>query len=207
MIWRKYGYLLDYRDCFQIMQTHVNDIIYNSHEDVVLVLEHKDVYTIGTSGHLTDVMHEVDNIDIMYTNRGGQVTYHGPGQLVIYPMLNLNHKKMDVRWYVNSLSEVIINLCKHFGLNGFYNPANVGVWVHVKNDLPKKIASIGIRVKKWVTYHGVAINICPDMTKFNGINPCGLNANNMTSFAKLGIDAEINLINDILRHEFYKVFI
>lgn len=204
--WNTYEHPVEYTQAIKDMNSKVEGVIAGTQEECVFLLEHEDVYTIGTSGNSMDIL-KPGATRIINTDRGGQITYHGKGQRVIYPILNLAFRKKDIRWYVNSLSDIVIALCKHFNLDAFYDAKNVGVWVQTQNNLPKKIASIGIRIKKWVTYHGVAININPDMAKFANIRPCGLDANLVTSFDELGIKTDYNLIDEILRYEFYKTLI
>lgn len=204
IIWRELGIELDYQNTIMFMEQIVDGVINHVMPEQVLILEHCDTYTAGS---MFQNINLEQKIEIIQTNRGGGITYHGPGQLVIYPILDLAKRSMDIRMYIMSLCGVVINFCRHFGINAFYDDMLAGVWVMAPGQIRKKIASIGIRVQKWVTYHGIAVNISTDLSKFAAINPCGLNATQITSLEALGISNDSKLMNQILKTEFYKIFI
>ncbi|MEL6438808.1 MAG: lipoyl(octanoyl) transferase LipB [Cyanobacteria bacterium J06621_8] len=140
-------------------------------EDILILLEHPAVYTLGTGSSLDFLKFEPhsEQYELYRIERGGEVTYHCPGQLVGYPILNLRHYKQDLHWYLRQLETVIINTVANYGLNAYQIPDLTGVWLE-----GKKIAALGIKVRRWITMHGFALNVCPDMRGFSRIVPCGI---------------------------------
>ncbi|MEM8672564.1 MAG: lipoyl(octanoyl) transferase LipB [Cyanobacteria bacterium P01_G01_bin.67] len=140
-------------------------------EDVLLLLEHPEVYTLGTGSTLDFLKFDpqVEQFEIHRIERGGEVTYHCPGQLVGYPILNLRYYQQDLHWYLRQLEAVIINAIANYGLKAYRIPDLTGVWLE-----GKKIAAIGIKVRRWITMHGFAVNVCPDLSGFERIIPCGI---------------------------------
>lgn len=189
----------------QTAQEKALDDVITGHEEVLFLNELDDVYTAGTSANAaTDYFNK--NIPLVETGRGGQITYHGPGQIVAYPIIDLKTREQDLKKYISDLQDWIINTLDHFNIKGF-KTEDVGVWV--KDDLGniKKIAAIGIRVRKWVTFHGIALNVNPDLEKFNGIIPCGISTHGVTSMAKiLKKDIYNQQVEDVLINEFKKIF-
>ncbi|NCO33694.1 MAG: lipoyl(octanoyl) transferase [Armatimonadetes bacterium CG2_30_59_28] len=162
-------------------------------DDLLLLLEHPPVITIGRSGGLDHILISYDDlarqgVQIVETNRGGNITYHGPGQLVGYPILSLENLRKDAHWYLRSLESVLMETVKRFGIPGERTKGRTGVWVN-----GEKIASIGVAIRHWVTMHGFALNIAPDLRHFDWINPCGYDDAVMTSFAKLRSAEEAEL--------------
>ena len=151
-------------------------------EEYLLAGEHAPIYTLGTSAKITDVHNHA--IPAVKTGRGGQVTYHGPGQLVVYPILNLGGRKRDIRAYVCTLQTLLRETLADYGIHS-YCTDDIGVWVDAGGK-PHKIAAIGVRVRKWVTFHGFALNVNPDLEHFKGITPCGISDKGITSMAALG---------------------
>ena len=147
------------------------------------------------------------SIPLVYTGRGGKLTYHGEGQRVIYPILDLSSegRQKDLRLYIRMLEEWIIKSLLHLGVRAFTIDGMVGIWVQ-DNGLPAKIASIGVRVKKWVTYHGIAVNISTDLSMFSSITPCGLTDARMISLKKLGVNVTLNEFDSIIKEEFVNIF-
>ena len=163
-----------YSDAIMQMEKRVNDIINDYADELIWFLEHPSVITGGTSAKADDLLNK-DLFPVHMTGRGGQYTYHGPGQQVVYLMLNLEKRKMmDIKKYVLMLENWIISCLKKFSIEGYIRKGRIGVWVPTSKTQEDKIAAIGVRVKKWVTYHGIALNICPDLSHFNVINPCGI---------------------------------
>ncbi len=154
----------------------------HSHPDVLLAVEHDPVYTLGRGAKLHHLRFELDTppLPIHRVERGGEVTYHGPGQAVVYPVLNLSRHKQDLRWYVTLLEDVIIATLAHWGLLGHRMPSLPGVWVN-----NAKVAQVGIAASKWHTCHGIAVNVNPDMTHFHHIVPCGISEHPVTSLHAL----------------------
>ncbi len=152
--------------------------------DVLVLVEHEPVITLGRAGHESNIVASPDRlrelgVEVRRVERGGDVTYHGPGQLVGYPILDLRDHRQDVGWYVRSLEEVLIRTLGDFGIEAQREPENVGVWVD-----GKKIAAIGARIEEWVTYHGFALNVDPDLSHFDLIVPCGIPDRRVTSMAQ-----------------------
>ncbi|MCC8417722.1 MAG: lipoyl(octanoyl) transferase LipB [Rickettsia endosymbiont of Bryobia graminum] len=198
--------LLKYQDAAIIMENKVNDVINNPTEETIYLVEHQDVYTAGTSHKDYELLNS-RHIPVVYTGRGGKFTYHGPGQRVIYPILNLSleKRKKDLKLYIGLLEKSIISSLSDFGVQAFTMNDAVGVWV-TENNRPAKIASIGVRVKKWVTYHGIAINISTDLDKFSGIIACGLKDVPVTSLNKLGIDISFTQFDEVIKNHFNRIF-
>jgi lipoyl(octanoyl) transferase len=187
-----------YQDFMKRMDHHVELLIQNKGKSKVFLLEYEEVYTTGAS----DNRSVIGNIPLIQTNRGGAITYHGPGQRIIYPILNLNNYKLDLHWYLNTLEQWIIGALKNFDIEAEQNATQRGVWVKGAG----KIASIGIRMRKWITLHGCAVNIETNMNKFQSIRPCGIDPYLMTSCSKLGKDVSIKEFDQVLQNSFDTYF-
>jgi lipoyl(octanoyl) transferase len=188
----------------QAQESELLNVI-NNNEEVLFLNELEDVYTAGTSANIqTDYFNK--DIPLVQTGRGGQITYHGAGQIVAYPIINLNNRDRDLKKYIQNLEQWIINSLAKFNIDAFVTD-DVGVWVKNSTGDLKKIAAIGIRVRKWVTFHGIALNVNTDLTKFNGIIPCGISEHGVTSMQEiLGKNIDLKLVEDILEQEFNKIF-
>lgn len=197
--------LSSYLKVIEEMDLAVNKII-SSGQEMVYLVEHENTYTAGTSADDKDLL-STGNIPIFNVGRGGKHTYHGPGQRVIYPILSLGspNRKKDIKLYITELQHTVIQTLKYFGVSSFACPDNIGIWVH-RQDHTAKIASIGIRVRKWVTFHGIAINIATDLTKFDGIIPCGLSNSRVTSLKELGVNITMNEFDEVYKKYFTEVF-
>jgi lipoyl(octanoyl) transferase len=171
--------------------------------ELVWLLEHPPIYTAGTSAQDADLIDA--RFPVYRTGRGGQFTYHGPGQRVGYVMLDLKHRKPDVRAYVRDLEQWLIETLAEFNVKGERREGRVGIWVQ-RGTREDKIAALGVRIKRWVTFHGVALNVEPDLTHFAGIVPCGISAHGVTSLADLGIPATMADVDVALKRSFRKVF-
>lgn len=200
ILWHVKESLVDYSEMLNLMESDVAEVI-NGSPDRVFLLEHKEIYTRGTSAKDSEIL---DNtIPIIESGRGGKVTYHGPGQRVIYPILNLasNNRKKDLKLYIRNLEYWIIDILSHFSIKAYTIPDRVGIWtLGPKGE--SKIGAIGVRVKKWVTYHGVAVNISNDLTKFHSIIPCGIDDAHVTSMKDLGVDISLDKFDDIAKSKF-----
>jgi lipoyl(octanoyl) transferase len=179
----------DYQTAAQIMTTHAQSVIAQKADEAIFVTEHKPVYTAGTSSKDSDLINP-SGFDIVKTGRGGQWTYHGPGQLVIWPVLNLNNRQQDVRAYIRHLEGWMSDTLACFGIEAKTREGLPGLWVkrtdrHQAEQMDK-IVAIGVRISRWVTMHGVALNIDPDLSHFEGIVPCGVTDGGVTSLADLG---------------------
>ncbi len=183
--------LIPYPQALSAMQTRVDDILAGAQPELVWLLEHEPCYTGGTSANPSDLLNP--QFPVYETGRGGQYTYHGPGQLVGYLMLDLKKRQQtpDLRKYVADLEQVIIDTLADFGITGERREGRVGVWVVLPDGREEKIAAIGVRVRQWVTSHGLSINISPDLSHYTGIVPCGIAEHGVTSFEKLGKTGDV----------------
>jgi lipoyl(octanoyl) transferase len=192
--------IVTYPEAIAAMEQRVYAIQQISANELLWLLEHPHLFTTGTSGQKSDILNP--SCPVYESGRGGQVTYHGPGQSVIYVLLDLSKRDQDVRKYVGDLEQWLINALQRVGVKAVRCPGRVGIWVD-----NQKIASIGVRVKKWVTLHGVAVNINPDLNYFNDIVPCGIKDYGVSSLAKLqDKPLEVNCLDEILCEEFMKLF-
>lgn len=175
--------------------------------DTLLFVEHQPVYTIGKNGTENHVIAsaaklEEDGIEVVHVDRGGDVTYHGPGQLVGYPILDLRDHQKSISWYMRKLEEVFVDVLAHYGLQGTTEEGLTGVWV--KNE---KLLALGVRIARWVTMHGFAFNVQPQLGHFDGIIPCGIFHKGVTSLQKeLGREVELNEVGKIVLQSFQKIF-
>ena len=172
--------------------------------EMIWLLEHNDIYTGGTSSKQSDLKN-TKNIKISKTNRGGQWTWHGPGQRIVYFVLDLNMRNKDVRWFVNKLEQLIINTLLDFNIYSKRRESLPGVWVQNKNGI-NKIGAVGIRISKWIAYHGISININPDLSKYEGIIPCGVTDAGVTSASDLGYSFSLKDFDNSLALNFEKLF-
>ncbi len=186
------------------MQNRVADISAHKAGELVWALEHPPLYTAGTSAKPQDLL-EPDRFAVFKTGRGGQYTYHGPGQLVMYFMLDLRGRGRDVRAYVNTLEQLIIDTLAAFDVKAGRREGRIGVWVDTATG-EAKIAALGVRIKRWVSFHGISININPDLSHFDGIIPCGISEHGVTSLHALGIKAGRAEVEAKLKENFVKLF-
>jgi lipoyl(octanoyl) transferase len=173
-----------------------------AHEQVWL-LEHPPIYTAGTSAREADLLKA--RFPVHRTGRGGQFTYHGPGQRVGYVMLDLHRRGQDVRAYVSDLEQWLIETLAQFGVQGERREGRVGIWV-ARGAHEDKIAALGVRVRRWVTFHGVALNVAPDLSHYDGIVPCGISGHGVTSLADLGVPVSMADVDLAMRESFVKIF-
>ena len=207
--WLISGAPVPYLDAIAAMEARVADIAALRAPELVWLLEHPPLYTSGTSGKTSDLLDP--RFPIFATGRGGQLTYHGPGQRVAYVMLDLKRRRPDVRAYVASLEEWIIRTLAAFNVRGERREDRVGVWVNRSDKGPgfeDKIAAIGVRLRRWVSFHGIAINVEPDLTHFDAIVPCGVAdpRYGVTSLAGLGLTPTMADVDIALRRAFEEVF-
>ena len=194
---------VDYTKSMKILEKRVHDVFLSKKDELLWILEHNSVYTAGTSSKNVDLLDK--NLKVIKTNRGGKHTYHGPGQKVVYFVLNLNKREKDIRKLVNKIENCIMDVLNEYNIESYPDRNNIGIWVDDKNK-SKKIAAIGIRVKKWVAYHGFALNISNDLSKYNGIIPCGIKDRGITNFKKLGVNNNKNL-EKIIINKFLNTFL
>lgn len=197
--------LLEYPNAVAAMEDRVAAIRAGTAEDVVWLVEHPPLYTAGTSANPADLLNP--QFPVYETGRGGEYTYHGPGQRVAYVMLDLKKRQQapDIKKYVCMLEEWVIRSLAHFGIKGERREGRIGIWVSTPSG-EKKIAAIGVRIRHWVTYHGIAINVNPDLSHFGGIVPCGIKEFGVTSLHDLGKDISMKELDAVLKEEFESVF-
>ncbi|MCC8483624.1 MAG: lipoyl(octanoyl) transferase LipB [Rickettsia endosymbiont of Labidopullus appendiculatus] len=197
--------LSEYEDTVKLMEDKVASLINKSSKEVVYLVEYKDIYTAGTSFKANELLNPGD-IPVIYTNRGGKFTYHGRGQRVIYPIVDLASEwgQKDLKLYIKLLEEWIINSLLYFGIKAFTINGMVGIWVK-ENGVPAKIASIGVRVRKWIAYHGIAVNISTNLDMFSGIIACGLRDVPVTSLKKLGVDITLEQFDEVIKDKFLEI--
>lgn len=205
MEWISETGLAKYEPAVRLMEERVGAIRAGTADELVWLLEHPPLYTAGTSANPADLLNP--QFPVYETGRGGEFTYHGPGQRVAYVMLDLKKRQPvpDIKKYVWQLEEWIIRSLAHFGIAGERREGRVGIWV-VTPTGEKKIAAIGVRIRHWVTYHGIAINVNPDLGHFAGIVPCGLREFGVTSFHDLGKPVSMTELDKILQQECDSVF-
>ena len=189
---------LEYLESINILEKRVDEVLLGKKNELLWILEHKTVYTGGTSSKQKDLINK--NIKIIKTNRGGKYTVHSPGQKVIYFVLNLNKRKKDIRKLVNQIENCIINILEEYKISSRTDKKNIGIWIE-----DKKIAAIGIRVKKWIAYHGFSLNVSNDLTKYEEIVPCGIKNKGITSLKDMGINNYDNIDKVISKH-FLNIF-
>lgn len=195
----------DYKNAVSAMEERVAAIRSGSAGDLVWLLEHPPLYTAGTSADPSDLLNP--QFPVFETGRGGEYTYHGPGQRVAYVMLDLKQRQQapDIKKYVCQLEEWVIRSLAHFGIKGERRAGRIGIWV-VTQTGEKKIAAVGVRIRHWVTYHGIAINVNPDLSHFGGIVPCGIREFGVTSFHDLEKPISMKELDAVLQKEFEAVF-
>ncbi|HXM00296.1 MAG TPA: lipoyl(octanoyl) transferase LipB [Rhizomicrobium sp.] len=206
--WVVRGGLLAYPEAVAFMEQRAAAIAEGVAGEMVWLVEHPPIYTAGTSAKDSDLVDA--RFPVFKTGRGGQFTYHGPGQRVGYAMLDLKRRKADVRGYVRDLEEWLIRTLARFGVKGERREGRVGIWVardlKSGSEREDKIAAIGVRVRKWVTFHGVSFNVAPDLSHFTGIVPCGIRDHGVTSLADLGITVSMMEVDTALKAAFEEVF-
>lgn len=195
--------LTPYAEAVAIMEARVAAISAGTARELVWLVEHPPLYTAGTSAKAADLLSA--DFPVFETGRGGEHTYHGPGQRVAYVMLDLKRRNPDVRAYVKTLEQWLINTLAHFGVRGMVREGRIGVWVEKPDGSEAKIAALGIRLRKWVSYHGISLNLNPHLEHFSGIVPCGIREYGVTSLADLGVNAKINELDQTLKIEFEKL--
>ena len=189
---------LDYVESINILENRVNDVLLGKKNELLWILEHNTVYTGGTSSNEKDLINK--DLKIIKTNRGGKYTVHSPGQKVIYFVLNLNNRKKDIRKLITQIENCVINILNEYNISSHADKKNIGIWVG-----DKKIAAIGIRVKKWIAYHGFSLNVSNDLKKYDKIVPCGIKNKGITSLKKMGVNNSNN-INRIIKKHFLNIF-
>ena len=198
--------LVDYETAVKFMQLRVNQIFNKSKNEIIWFLNHDHIYTQGTSANKNEILKK-NQIRIIKTNRGGKTTYHGPGQRIVYFMIDLNNRKKDIRKFVNIIEKSLIDFLKNYQIDSATYKERVGIWVTGKNgkkfNKEEKIGAIGLRLKNWVTYHGLSFNIKPKMENYKFIDACGLKNFRNTSLHEL----DINITEENFDKQFTQIFL
>jgi lipoyl(octanoyl) transferase len=202
--WQVAPGLTPYPEAVAFMEARAAAIAGGTARDLVWLVEHPPIYTAGTSAKDSDLLST--RFPVFQTGRGGQYTYHGPGQRVGYVMLDLNRRQKDVRRFVHDLEEWLIRTLLQFNVKGERRDGRVGIWVARGGGREDKIAAIGVRVRRWVTFHGVALNVDPDLSHFDGIVPCGIREHGVTSLADLGLPVSMADVDVAMKKAFGDVF-
>jgi lipoyl(octanoyl) transferase len=203
--WKIGSNLIDYEEALSFMEERVAEIHLGTARELVWFVEHPPLYTSGTSSKESDLL-APKRFPVYYAGRGGQYTYHGPGQRVVYVMLDLNKRGRDVRKFVADLERWIIESLAEFNIIGETREGRVGVWVERQGGREDKIAAIGVRVRKWVTFHGICINVEPDLSHYTGIVPCGISDHGVTSLVDLGLPVNMDDLDATLKKTWGKIF-
>ena len=194
---------IDYAESMKVLEQRVYDVFLGKKDELLWIIEHKPVYTAGISSKKIDLLDK--NLNVIKTNRGGKYTYHGPGQKVVYFVLNLNKREKDIKKLVGKIENCIMEILKEYKIESYTDNKNIGIWVGGKEN-SMKIAAIGIKVKKWIAYHGFSLNISTDLSKYNKIIPCGIKDKGITSLKNIGVN-NCTDINEIIINKFLKTFL
>lgn len=211
--WTTLPGLTPYPDAVAAMEARVAEIVAGRADEAVWLVEHPPLYTAGTSAQSADLT-DPGRFPVHQTGRGGQYTYHGPGQRVVYVMIDLNRRGRDVRAFVQSLEAWVIDALAEFNLTGHIRDGRVGVWVERPDRAPlpdggmheDKIAAIGVKLRRWVSFHGISINVEPDLSHYHGIVPCGIREHGVTSLVDLGLPVDMGDLDTALQATFPRHF-
>jgi lipoyl(octanoyl) transferase len=199
---------VEYLTAVRVMDARVEAIAAGAAPELIWLLEHPPLFTAGTSARAEELL-DPHRLPVYRTGRGGRYTYHGPGQRVVYLMLDVKRRSGDVRAFVSALERWIISTLADLGVNGEARAGRVGIWVRRPEKgehAEDKIAAIGLRVRKWVSLHGISLNVCPDLSHYEGIVPCGIAGHGVTSLAELGVPASMEVVDNALRSAFERCF-
>jgi len=191
---------VEYKEAIAFLEKRLVQINQKKETELIWILEHPSIYTAGTSYNENEILDK--SINVIKTNRGGKITYHGPGQTIFYFVIDLNKRKKDIRKFTTTIENTIIQTLKEYQINSFNDRDNIGIWVNHENKI-KKIAAIGIKVSRWIAYHGFAINVNNNLEKYNKIIPCGIK-NKSVSNLKLIKDQNYDELNDKIINNFIK---
>jgi len=193
---------VDYIKSIEFLEKRVDDVYSAKKSELLWIIEHNPIYTAGSSSKNTDLINK--NIKVIKTNRGGKHTFHGPGQKVVYFVLNLNKRGKNIRIFVNKIEKCIIEVLKEYKVESYADRQNIGIWIKNKRN-SEKIAAIGIKVRKWIAYHGFSLNVSNDLSKYNAIIPCGIRDKKITSLKEIGVNNYSN-IEKIITSKFLNIF-
>ena len=188
---------IPYKTAINTLEKRVIDVRNGVKNELIWILEHPSTFTSGINFKEEDIIDK--NIDIIKTSRGGKITWHGPGQLICYMLINLNIRKKDIRNFLNIIENSIVKSLKVFGIESYSDRKNIGIWTNYNNE-EKKIGAIGIKVKKWITYHGFSININNDISSYNKIIPCGIKNKGITTLNKIKRQSYKNLSEELIKN-------
>ena len=191
---------VEYKEAIDFLEKRLIQINHKKETELIWILEHPSIYTAGTSYNQNEILDK--SITVIKTNRGGKITYHGPGQNIFYFVIDLNKRKKDIRKFTTTIENTIIQTLKEYQINSFNDRDNIGIWVNHKNKI-KKIAAIGIRVSRWIAYHGFSINVNNNLENYNKIIPCGIK-NKSVSSLKLIKDQNYDELNNKIINNFIK---
>ena len=186
-----------YADAIKFLEERLVDINNSKAKDLIWILEHEEVYTGGASYNKKEILNQ--DIHVVETNRGGKITYHGPGQIICYFVIDLKKRQKDIRKFITLIEKTIIESLSDFNIQSFGDPKNIGIWINNKTDV-KKVAAIGIKVSKWIAYHGFAINISNDLSKYKNIIPCGISDRGVSNLKEIDNQNYNNLSNIIINN-------
>ena len=193
-----------YKEAMKFLEEKVEKVHANIEDEIIWILEHDSVYTKGISASDDDLL--IPNLfPVVETNRGGKFTYHGPGQKIVYFVINLNKREKEIKKFVRNVEKWIIAILKDFNISSFADPKNIGIWIK-KNNEENKIAAIGIKVKKWIAYHGFSLNINVNKSDYRGIVPCGISSKGIINISDLRKIPNDEKINNSIKENFYKLF-
>jgi len=191
---------VEYKEAIDYLKKRLVQVNQKKETELIWILEHPSIYTAGTSYNENEILDK--SINVIKTNRGGKITYHGPGQTICYFIIDFTKRKKDIRKFTTTIENTIIQTLKEYKINSFSNRDNIGIWVNHKNKI-KKIAAIGIRVSRWIAYHGFSINVNNNLENYNKIIPCGIK-NKSVSSLKLIKDQNYDELNDKIINNFVK---
>ena len=189
-----------YNQALEFLEARLADINNNQEKELIWILEHEEIYTAGTSYKEEEILNK--KINLIHTNRGGKITYHGPGQLICYFVIDLKKRKKDIRRFITLIEKTIIESLSQFNIKSFGDSKNIGIWTNHKNNI-SKVAAIGVRVRKWIAYHGFAININNDLSKYKNIIPCGISDKNVINLKEIN-DQDYKNLDQIVVDMFSK---
>ena len=191
---------VNYEKAIKFLEERLTNIDKKNAKDLIWILEHDEIYTAGTSYGKSEILNK--NVNLIETNRGGKFTYHGPGQIICYFVIDLKKRERDIRKFITLIEKTIIESLSEFSIESFGDPKNIGIWLNHNQEI-KKIAAIGVRVSKWIAYHGFSINVNNDLTKYNNIIPCGIKDKGITNLKEIK-NLDYKKLEDIIIKNFTK---
>ena len=193
---------IEYNKAIKYLEKRVKSVQENNGDELLWILSHPSTYTAGISSKNTEILDK--KINVIKTNRGGKITWHGPGQKIFYFVINLSKRDKDIRKFINNIEKIIIMTLKEYKIESFADRENVGIWVKKKNKI-LKIAAIGVKIRKWIAYHGFSVNINNDLQKYNKIIPCGIKKRGLTSLSKIKKQSYKTFEKKLIKN-FFKIF-